>query len=710
MKMTKAKKAASIVAVLLAALMVLTIIPAAVFADSNSPAEVFSGQTIDMEYKLDKPTYATETVNIILNGKQSEYNKAKVTETTIAGVYATEINMGSTTTGIVKSTDVSVTPTLSVDADYATSVQAEINKILPQTNQNTNFSSNVKNKLTAVRISSSTSTMKTVYLYAYLTTTTRTFDGNASTTDSPSSSYVYLGSVIIYPTTLTLSVTKPTDVGCNKTGTIIASASSSQVIYELSYETLFGFSSIRESQSGLWQITANSSVTTGNKFTVTAYATNAAGKYILRGSDGKLYALAMDKSTTATQTLDKSTGALATSTTAAADKISAYPVYASQTFTVSTSSPITALAFAQSRYDIEVGDTTYASVSKTPSGATGSVNYSSSNTAVATVSSSGAITGVSAGTATIIATATDGSGVTAYTSVNVTAATVKMSIDASSAALEVGQTQQLKATAVVLANGTTADATYWYSSNANVASVSSTGLVTAKAVGTATINAVYSNGSISKSVSCVVIVSAQSAKIVLGSSSLSIEKGATGQVVAAMSDGSDLIYTSDNSAVVKVDLNGKVTGVSAGVAMITVSSVNNLTVKDYCVVTVTEPKGVIKVSTKKVSNSKYYWTSSISSADVKAAYNEVKSSGKNVTIEVSSKSSSNKVILTRYAIARLAKYANSLTVKCGDRVVVYSNAQLQKMASYGRPVYVYITASSSFVKYKNASGVYKKIF
>ena len=116
------------------------------------------------------------------------------------------------------------------------------------------------------------------------------------------------------------------------------------------------------------------------------------------------------------------------------------------------------------------------------------VAWTSSNTGAATVSGSGLVTGVAVGSATITATSEGKSGTSAISVTNVPVATVTVS--PASASVAVAQTVQL--TAVLKdANGNTLTGrtVTWTSSNTAVATVSSSGLVTGVAVGSATITA-----------------------------------------------------------------------------------------------------------------------------------------------------------------------------------------------------------------------------
>ncbi|HKI75421.1 MAG TPA: Ig-like domain-containing protein [Pseudomonadales bacterium] len=130
---------------------------------------------------------------------------------------------------------------------------------------------------------------------------------------------------------------------------------------------------------------------------------------------------------------------------------------------------------------------------KDSSGATisgASIAYSSSDTAIATVSTGGLVTGVAAGSATITATSSGKSG-TATITVNTPAPTVAtVTLSPSAVTLTAGNTQQLTATAKDASNATISGATFTYaSSDTTVATVDSSGLVTAVAAGTATITA-----------------------------------------------------------------------------------------------------------------------------------------------------------------------------------------------------------------------------
>lgn len=134
------------------------------------------------------------------------------------------------------------------------------------------------------------------------------------------------------------------------------------------------------------------------------------------------------------------------------------------------------------------------------------VKWSTSNKNVATVSPSGLVTAKSAGTATITCTAQDGSGVKATCKITVKNPVVKVTkvtLNKTTATLAPKETLTLKAT--VTPTNATNKAVTWKSSNTKIATVSSSGKVTAKAAGTVTITCRAKDGS-GKKATCKITV------------------------------------------------------------------------------------------------------------------------------------------------------------------------------------------------------------
>ncbi len=150
-----------------------------------------------------------------------------------------------------------------------------------------------------------------------------------------------------------------------------------------------------------------------------------------------------------------------------------------------------------------------------------------------------------------------------------------------------GQTQKLTAT-VVPANATNKAVT-WKTSDKNVATVSPSGLVTAKSAGTATITCTAQDGSGVKA-TCKVTVTVPVSGIQLSQTSAALTVGDTLTLTKTIypSDATNqaVTWTSSSDAVASVDSNGKITAKTAGSAVITCKSVSDNSVVGICNVTV----------------------------------------------------------------------------------------------------------------------------
>src|SRR2546426_313895 len=204
-----------------------------------------------------------------------------------------------------------------------------------------------------------------------------------------------------------------------------------------------------------------------------------------------------------------------------------------------------------------------------------SVTWSSTNPAVAAVSSSGLMTGMAAGSATITATSQNKSGTATATVTNVPVASVTVS--PATASLMVGATTQLTATPKDL-NGTalTGRTVTWATSNAAVALVSASGLVTGVAAGAATITATSEGKS---GTSAVTPTNVPVASVTMSPAAASLTVGATTQLTATPKDsnrtalsGRAVTWATSNAAVAMVSASGSVPGVASSSATITATS------------------------------------------------------------------------------------------------------------------------------------------
>jgi uncharacterized protein YjdB len=157
-----------------------------------------------------------------------------------------------------------------------------------------------------------------------------------------------------------------------------------------------------------------------------------------------------------------------------------------------TSIPVASVAVSPASASVPVGQTVQ--LTATPTDANGNpltgrvMTWVSSAPAVATVSASGRVTAKAAGSATITATSEGKSGTAAIT---VTLAPVaSVTVSPAPASVTVGQTVQLTATPKdANGNSLTGRVVTWTTSDAAVATVSASGLVSGLVVGTATITA-----------------------------------------------------------------------------------------------------------------------------------------------------------------------------------------------------------------------------
>src|SRR5207247_622619 len=156
-----------------------------------------------------------------------------------------------------------------------------------------------------------------------------------------------------------------------------------------------------------------------------------------------------------------------------------------------TVAPVSAVSVAPTAATILVGATTQLQATTTDSLGnvlTGRTVTWASNNAAVTVGGNGLATGAGTGSATITATSEGKSGTASITVTNVPVASVTVS--PTSATLQVGQTTQLTATPKDASGSPLIGRTVtWSSSDTTIARVSASGLVTARAGGTATVTA-----------------------------------------------------------------------------------------------------------------------------------------------------------------------------------------------------------------------------
>jgi uncharacterized protein YjdB len=252
------------------------------------------------------------------------------------------------------------------------------------------------------------------------------------------------------------------------------------------------------------------------------------------------------------------------------------------TVTAPPPTPVAAVTVTLANSSVQAGgSTTATAVTRSAAGAvlTGRVvTWTSSNTAVATVSSTGAVSALSAGTATITATSEGRTGSATFTVTAPPPAPVS-TVTTTLAASSVTEGATTQATAVLRAangNTLTGRVVTWSSSNTTIATVSSAGVVSALKAGTSTITAT-SEGKSDGAVLTVVVPPV--ATVTLSPTSATVMEGTTGQATAVLRDangnvltGRVVTWSSSNTAVATVSSTGVMSALSPGTATITATS------------------------------------------------------------------------------------------------------------------------------------------
>ena len=242
--------------------------------------------------------------------------------------------------------------------------------------------------------------------------------------------------------------------------------------------------------------------------------------------------------------------------------------------------PIASVSVAPGSATLTVGQT--ASFSAIATDANGNVisgrpvAWSSANGAIATVSSLGLVTATGAGTTTITATAEGKNGVAqiVVTAVTPPPPVASVTVTPSTTSVTVGGSVTLSAILHDASGATLSGRTVTWSTNApTIATVSSTGLVSATGAGTATIAAASEgkNGGATVTVTPVPVAS-----VAVSPATASLSVGQTVTLSATAKDaggnvlsGRSVTWSSTTPSVATVSANGVVTAVDAGSATIT---------------------------------------------------------------------------------------------------------------------------------------------
>jgi uncharacterized protein YjdB len=237
------------------------------------------------------------------------------------------------------------------------------------------------------------------------------------------------------------------------------------------------------------------------------------------------------------------------------------------------------------------------------------VSWSSSDANVASVNSSGVVTTIAAGSAEIMVNA-EGRKMTVPVTVSASsntggAAVASVAVSLNSPSLVAGQSTQANATLKdASGNVLSGRSIVWTTSDATVASVNGTGLVTALKAGTVTIRATSENvtGTASLSISTPTVTVAT----VTLSVASSISVGQTAQASVTLKDdagnvltGRTIAYVSSDAGIASISPTGLVTGLTGGSVTITASSEGK---SASAVVSVVAPKPAVHNITMSINS------------------------------------------------------------------------------------------------------------
>ena len=274
-----------------------------------------------------------------------------------------------------------------------------------------------------------------------------------------------------------------------------------------------------------------------------------------------------------------------------------------------TYAPATSITISGNNSLVVGGATSQLTATVAPAGANQAVTWSSGSTSVATVNATtGVVTAVAPGTAVITATSAADSTVKATYTVTVTAAPILVTgvtLNETTLTLAIGATATLIPT-IAPADATNQNVT-WSTNADTIATVDSTGKVTAVKEGTATITVTTEDGGKTATCTVTVVKAIPVAGVTLNKSAVELLVGAsqtlTASVAPAEATNKNLTWASTDSTVATVDATGKITALKAGYALISVTTEDG-SFTDTCLVAVT---GILNNPFVDVKSSDYFY-------------------------------------------------------------------------------------------------------
>lgn len=272
-------------------------------------------------------------------------------------------------------------------------------------------------------------------------------------------------------------------------------------------------------------------------------------------------------------------------------------------YAVTVTQPVTSVTLNAHKISWNVGKSGHFYPTVGPEEATNTeVTYESSNEDVATVDENGLLTAVAPGTCTIVCASTENENKYDTCIVTVNKPVGKVDVETSVQYMNVGVKKTLNTT--VTPSDAANKTLVWSSTDTSVATVSSTGVVTAKKAGSCKVIAKAQDGS-GKSDTCTIVVKQPVTSMSLSATKLTLTTGSSealvAQILPSNASSKAVSWSSSNSAVATVNSKGVVTAVKEGTCTITAKATDGSGKKAVCNVTVSNSVTSVKLNAHNIS-------------------------------------------------------------------------------------------------------------
>lgn len=334
----------------------------------------------------------------------------------------------------------------------------------------------------------------------------------------------------------------------------------------------------------------------------------------------------------------------------------------------------TSIRFSSTAVGLSVGESRQLTPTVLPANAKYTLTWSINDTSVATISQSGLLVGKSAGAADLKVKAQNG--VYAMLRVVVSEPTpTSVSVSPSSLSVTEGESKYLSATVYP---STASQSVTWSSSNTSVATISSTGKVTAIKAGTATMTARTSNG---KTGTCSVTVKSNKPNQITIPATMKLIVGDKQKITPTftpLNASANLTWSSSDKNVATVSSDGTVTALASGTSTIQVVTDNYLSAT--CQLTVTnDPKQIelVKEAGEVFIGDNVKLTAKLTPSQATTTFTWT-SDNEEVATVISSSTDSKEVYVKAHKGGKAnitVKTANGLTASCEITVKEYSTSE-----------------------------------